>query len=86
MPTVTSVPLPKVPGDDEEMPDAAPADQASHGPVTVGPAVVDPVITEVTKTKDEPMTGGDSDGSSSPPAIPTTGDAQTAPPAGSTAF
>eukprot|EP00969_Alexandrium_andersonii_P229477 10135581-Alexandrium_andersonii.AAC.1 len=55
MPKTTTVPQAKVPGDDEEMPDAAPADQGSVGLATAGPALADPVVAAVAPAEDEPM-------------------------------
>eukprot|EP00969_Alexandrium_andersonii_P172556 7628018-Alexandrium_andersonii.AAC.1 len=84
MPTASSVPAVKAPGDDEEMPDAAPADQGSLELATVGPAVADPVVTDAPEAKDEPMAGADSEESSSSPAVKETDDALATPPASST--
>eukprot|EP00969_Alexandrium_andersonii_P027120 1182396-Alexandrium_andersonii.AAC.1 len=84
MPTASSVPETKAPGDDEEMPDATPADQGSLEPATAGPASADPVVADALEAKDEPMAADDSEESSSPPPILKTGDAQAAPPPSST--
>eukprot|EP00969_Alexandrium_andersonii_P140359 6209517-Alexandrium_andersonii.AAC.1 len=63
--SASSIPKFKAPNDDEEMPEASPADECSDERVAVGPVPVDPVIQDATEDNDEPMAAADSEESSS---------------------